>query len=110
MISFFSVDTLFTDCLDAWRHRDWEKKCGSAVQPKKMCVKSLLSEAATALQLVKSWPEESPCREELALVPESDGMDLADTMVRHAVMAGEENVCSELLKIKDLTAWTRVKI
>ena len=38
--------------------------------------KSLLSEAATALQLGKSWPEESPYREELALLRASDGLHL----------------------------------
>ena len=46
----------------------------------------------------------------MALVLESDGMHLADTVVRHAMKAGEDHDWSELLKIKDLNVWTRVKI
>ena len=38
---------------------------------KEMYAKSSLHEAATALKLVNNWPEESPCREELALLRET---------------------------------------
>ena len=54
-----------------------------------MYAKSLLSAAATALQLGKSWPEESPFREEFALLRASDGLHLAGTMVRRAMRAGD---------------------
>ena len=37
-------------------------------QKKKMYAKSSLHEEATALKLGNVWPEESPCREELALL------------------------------------------
>ena len=66
-----------------------------------MHAKSLLSQAATALKLGKSWPEGSPYREELALLQESDGLHLdSDTRGK----AGEENDWWELLKIKDRNA------
>ena len=80
------------------------------MQPKKMYAKSLLNDAATALTWSKSWREESPCKEEFALLRESDSLHLAGTMVRRAVKAGIENDWSELLKGSQLNPWTRVKL
>ena len=79
--------------------KGFENKILGCYAAKKMCAKSLLSETATA---GKSWPEESPYREELALLMESDGLHLADTKVRRAMKDGHENDWSEL-------SWTRVK-
>ena len=59
------------------------------IESKMSKTKSLLSEAATALQLGKSWPEESPFREEFALLRASDGLHLAGTMVRREMKAGD---------------------
>ena len=72
---------------------------------KSMYVKSLLLCCSW-----ESWPEESPHREELVQLRESDSLHLAGTMVRRAMKAGGENDWSELLKSNDLNAWTRVKI
>ena len=86
-------------CLEAngFENKMWE--CHAA---KKMYAKSLLSEAATALQLEKkSWLEESPMREELVVLWESDRLHLTCTVVRQAVKVGEYSDWSELLKIQE---------
>ena len=77
---------------------------------KKMYAKSLLSEAATALQLGESCTDEAPYKEELALSRESDSLHLAGTMVRRAMKAGKEDDLSELLKSSELNPVTRVKL
>ena len=71
-------------CLEA---TGFENKMWERIAAKEMYAKGLLNEAATALQLVKFWPEESLYREELALSRESDGMYLAGTRVRQAMEA-----------------------
>ena len=48
-----------------------------------------MAEAVTAVQLGKSWPDESLYKEELDLLRESDGMRLDSTMIRRARIAGE---------------------
>ena len=65
---------------------------------------NLLSQLAErggdSVALRKSWPEESPYREELALLPESDAMHLPGTVVRQTMRAGDENNWAEQLKSK----------
>ena len=61
-----------------------------------MFSKSLLEEAATRLELGKSWTEESLYKEEFALPRESGSLHLAGTMVRRAMKAGNEEDWSEL--------------
>ena len=95
----------------AWGQTDSKTRCGNAALPIKMHAKNLLSEAATAFQQPgRSWPEESPCREELVLLRERGGLHLARTTVRQAMKAGEENDegggWSEFLKSKGVNAQT----
>ena len=56
----------------------------------------------------ESWPEESPYREELALLRESGSLHLAGTMVRRAML--KKTTGRRLLKSTDLQAWTSVKL
>ena len=74
----------------AWEQRDSRTVCGNTTQPN-----SCLQNEATALQLGKSWSDESPYTEELALLREGDGVHLAGTLVRLAMTAGEEDDWSE---------------
>ena len=75
-----------------------------------MFAKSLLEQAATALKLGKSWTEESPYKEELALLRESDSLHLAGTKVRRSVKVGKEDDWSELWKSSEFNPWTRAKL
>ena len=54
--------------------------------------------AATAGQLGRSWPEESPFKEELELLRESDGMRQDGTMIRQALKAGKASDWSSSMR------------
>ena len=69
-----------------------------------------MAEATTAVQLEKSWPEESAYKEELELLRVSSGMRLEGTMIPEAMKAGTAGDWSVWLKTDKLDAWTRVKI
>ena len=58
-----------------------------------------LAEAATAVQLERSWTEESPYNEEMELLRESEGMRLD---IRQARKAGEAVDWAELLNSEKL--------
>ena len=53
--------------------RGFENKMWECHAAKNMCAKSLLENAATALTLCNSWTEESPYKEELALLRSASG-------------------------------------
>ena len=78
-------------------------------QPQKLRTRDLMAEASTAMQLVRSWPEEPPYKEELELLPESDGVRLDGTVIPQAMKAGRAGDGSELFNSEDLNAWTRVQ-
>ena len=69
IVSESSSGGIMSACL---RVRGFENKMWECYAVKKMFAKNLLEQAATALNLGKSWTEESPYKEELALLRESD--------------------------------------
>ena len=68
--------------------KGFDNKMWECYAAQKVYAKSLLNEAARALQLEKSWPEESPYSEEQALLRESDSLHLPGTRIRRAMKAG----------------------
>ena len=60
--------------------------------------RDLTAEAATAVQLERSWTEESPYNEEMELLRKNEGMRLDGIMIRQARKAGEAVDWAELLK------------
>ena len=71
----------------------------------KLRARDLMAEAATAMQQEKSWPRESPHKEVLELLRESEGMRLeGTTVIRQAMKGGRACDWSELLKSDKLNA------
>ena len=82
--------------------RGFEKKIWQCYAARKILAKSLLEDAAMVLILDNSWTEESPYKEELALLWESDSLHLPGLMVRRAIRAGRADLLSELFKSDEL--------
>ena len=56
-----------------------------------------MAEAATEVELERSWTEESPYKEEMELLRKNEGMRLDGIMIRQARKAGEAVDWAELL-------------
>ena len=64
------------NCWLAWEATGFENKMCERFTTKKLLARDLIAEAATAVQLEKSWLGESPYKEELELLRDSDGLRL----------------------------------
>ena len=80
------------------RARGFEQKMRECSAANEMFANSSMESAATALKLGKRWTEESPYKEELALLRESGSLHLSGIVVRRAMKAATEDGCSELLR------------
>ena len=76
--------------------RGIENKKWECYAASKTRAKNLLEDGATALDLSKSWTEESPYKKEAALLLESDSLHLPGPMARRAIRAGRADDWSEL--------------
>ena len=80
---------------DGCASRMWERYAA-----KKLWAKDLVDEATRAVQLVKSWPDESPYKEWLELLRVSSGMRLdgkkeLTTRSRHGDLATNGHFCTQ---------------
>ena len=80
------------------------------MQSKNLWAKDLMEEATKAVQLEKSWPAESPYKEELELLRVRSGLRLHGTLIRQAMKAGKVGRWSELWESGKRNASTRVKM
>ena len=84
------------------RARGFENKKWECHAAKKMLAKILPEQAAIT--------QESPYKEELAVLRESDSLHRASTMVRRSMKVGKEDHWSELWKGSEFNSWTRAKL
>ena len=78
----------------------------------KVCAKNLLKEAAEATSLGHARINETPHKEEQALLRESRSMPVTDIMVWKATKAGRADdwLELELMKSDELNSWMMVKL
>ena len=84
------------------RARGFENKKWECHAAKKILAKILPEQAAIT--------QESPYKEELAVLRESDSLHRASTMVRRSMKVGKEDRWSELWKSSEFNSWTRAKL
>ena len=80
------------------------------MQSKNLWAQGLMEVATKALQLEKSWPAESPYKEELELLRVRSGLCLHGTLIREAMQAGKAEGWSKLWESCKRNASTRVKM